>query len=129
MDSCRQALAAVPDRRFILVFDLNGIFCHCLPRGRSALPTWMVQDRAPDKGPAIVGPKAVLPRLGYKQFWERMTQMFYVCIWSSMKKSTVDLVVEFLFNGMSRPAIVLGQEDCITFKDIWDNQIRNPLKP
>jgi len=46
-----------------------------------------------------------------------------------MKKSTVDLVVEFLFNGMLRPAIVLGQEDCITFKDIWDNEIRNPLKP
>jgi hypothetical protein len=129
VDSCRQALAAVPDRRFILVFDLNGIFCHCIPRGRSSIPTWMVQDRAPDKGPALVGPKSVLPRLGYKQFWERMTQMFYVCIWSSMKKSTVDLVVEFLFNGMSRPAIVLGQEDCITFKDIWDNEIRNPLKP
>ena len=131
MDSCRQALVDVPDRRFILVFDLNGIFCNCTIRCRDSVvvPFWMVQDRAPDKGPAFVGPKVVLPRLGYKQFWERMTPMFHVCIWSSMKKSTVDLVVEFLFHGMSRPAIMLGQEDCITFKDIWNNELRNPLKP
>lgn len=46
-----------------------------------------------------------------------------------MKKSTVDLVVEFLFDGMSKPAIVLAQEDCITFKNTLNNEIRNPLKP
>ena len=131
MDSFRQAPAAVPHRRFIVVFDLNGIFCHCTPRFKNmvAVPTWIMQDRALDKDPALVGPKVVLPRLGYKHFWESMSAMFYVCIWSSMKKSTVDLVVEYLFGGMPKPSMVLGQEDCITFKDMWGNVVRNPLKP
>ena len=44
------------------------------------------------------------------------------------EKSTVDLVVEFLFDGMFRPAIVLGHEDCVIFKDIWNNELRNLLK-
>ena len=131
MDSCQQALAAQTNRRFIVVFDLNGIFCHCTPRHKNmvAVPTWVMQDRAPDKVPALVRPKVVLPRLGYKMLWERMSKMFHVCIWSSMKKSTVNLVVEYLFAGLPAPAIVLGQEDCTSFKDMWGNDVRNPLKP
>lgn len=93
-----------------------------------AVPTWIMHDRAPDKPPALVGPKVVLPRLGYRVFWLRMSQMFHVCIWSSMKKSTVDLVVEYLFAGGPKPALVLGQEDCSTFKDMWGNVVMNPLK-
>jgi hypothetical protein len=45
------------------------------------------------------------------------------------EKSTVDLVVEYLFVGMPKPAIVLGQEDCTTIKDMRRNVMRNPLKP
>ena len=131
MDSCRQAPAATPSRRFIVVFDLNGIFCHCSPRYNNmvVVPTWIMHDRAPDKLPALVGPKVVLPRLGYKVFWSRMSTMFHVCIWSSMKKSTIDLVVEYLFVGLPKPALVLGQEDCTSFKDMWGNVVMNPLKP
>ena len=94
-----------------------------------AVPSWIAQDHAPDKFPALVGPKVVLPRLGYKLFWEKMSQMFHVCIWSSMKRSTVQLLVQYLFDGMPKPSIVLGQEDCTTYKDIWNNELRNPLKP
>ena len=94
-----------------------------------AVPTWIMHDRAPDKFPALVGPKVVLPRLGYKVFWVRMSTMFHVCIWSSMKKSTVDLVVEYLFGGGPKPALVLAQEDCTSFKDMWGNVVMNPLKP
>ena len=99
------------------------------PKNKVIVPTWIMQDCALDKGPALVGPKVVLPRLGYKQFWEKMSTMFHVCIWSSMRKSTIDLMVEYLFVGMPKPAIVLGQEDCTTFKDMWGNVVRNPLKP
>ena len=114
-----------------MVFDLNGIFCHCVPRLREmvTIPTWIMQDRAPDKIPAFVGPKVVLPRLGYKLFWEKMTQMFHVCIWSSMRRSTVRLLVQYLFDELPKPSLVLGQEDCTTYKDIWNNELRNPLKP
>ena len=114
-----------------MVFDLNGIFCHCEPRTRNmvAVPTWVMHDKAPDKLPALVGPKVVLPRLGYREFWVRMSTMFHLCIWSSMKKSTVDLVVAYLFDGLPKPALVLAQEDCTTFKDMWDNVVHNPLKP
>jgi hypothetical protein len=129
--SCRQAPAATPSRRFIVVFDLNGMFCQCSRRepGMVTVPTWITYDKAPDKPPALVGPKVVLPRLGYKVFWGRMSSMFHVCIWSSMKKSTVDLVVEYLFAGGPKPAIVLGQEDCTLFKDMWNNVVMNPMKP
>ena len=114
-----------------MVFDLNGIFCHCVPRSREmvTVPTWIMQDRAPDKLPAFVGPKVVLPRLGYKLFWEKMSQMFHVCIWSSMRRSTVRLLVQYLFDELPKPSLVLGQEDCTTYKDIWNNELRNPLKP
>ena len=114
-----------------MVFDLNGIFCHCTPRHRTmaAIPTWIMQDHAPYKVLALVGPKVVLPRLGYKRFWERMSAMFHLCIWSSMRKSTVNLVVEYLVARLPKPALVLGQEDCTSFKDMWDNVVMNPLKP
>lgn len=71
------------------------------------VPTWILHDRAPDKVLALIGSKVVLPRLGYKLLWERMLTMFHICIWSSMKKSTVNLVVEYLFTGMAKPALVL----------------------
>ena len=130
MNSLRQAPDAVPSKRFIVVFDLNGIFCHCSPRQRNmaTVPTWIMHDRAPDKPPALVGPKVVLPRRGYDMFWCRMSRMFHLCIWSSMKKSTVDLVVDYLFRNLPKPALVLGQEDCTTFKDMWGNVVHNPLK-
>ena len=93
-----------------MVFDLNGIFCHCTPcpKNMIVVPSWIMQDRTPDKVHALVRPKVVLPRLGYKMFSERMSTMFHLCIWSSMKKSTVDLVVEYLFARMPKPAIILG---------------------
>lgn len=81
------------------------------------VPTWLVQDHALDKVLALVRPKVVLPRLGYTLFWERMSPMFHVCIWSFMKKSYVNLVVEYLFIGMLKPTIVLGQDDCTMFED------------
>ena len=36
----------------------------------------------------------------------------HVIIWSSMKKSTVDQIVLYLFDGMPYLDVVLGQEDC-----------------
>ena len=116
VDSCRQAPVALPPKIFIVVFDLNGIYCHCTPRQRDTVdvPTWVMHDKAPDKLPALAGPKVVLPRRGYKVFWYRMSTMFHLCIWSSMKKLIVDLVVAYLFDRWPKPALVLGQEDCTT---------------
>jgi hypothetical protein len=71
------------------------------------VPTWILHDCAPDKVLALIGSKVVLPRLGYKILWERMLTMFHICIWSSMKRSKVNLVVEYLFTGMAKPALVL----------------------
>lgn len=41
------------------------------------------------------------------------------------RKSIVNLVVEYLFAGMPKPAVVLGQGDCAMFKDTWKNNMRN----
>ena len=92
------------------------------------VPMWIMQDYASDKDHVLVGPKVVLRRLGYKTFWESMSTMYHLCIWSFMKKSTVDLVVEYLFVEMPKCSIVLGQEDCIVFKDMRGNVVRNPFE-
>jgi len=46
-----------------------------------------------------------------------------------MKKSTVDLLVDYLFAGLPKPALVLGQADCTLFKDMWNNVVMNPMNP
>ena len=46
-----------------------------------------------------------------------------------MEKSNVDLVVKYLFVGGPKPALVLGQEDCSSFMDMWGNVVMNLLKP
>lgn len=66
---------------------------------------------------ALVRPKVVLPRLGYMFLWERMSTMFHVCTWSSMKKFYVNLVMEYLFVRMLKPAIVFGQDDYTMFEN------------
>lgn len=89
MDSCGHAFANVSNRRFIVVLDLNGDLCHCTPRSMNmvVVPTWIMLDHTLDKFFELVGPKVVLPRLGFKLFWERMSTKVYLYIWSSMKKS------------------------------------------
>ena len=39
-----------------------------------------------------------------------------VTVWSSMKKSTTDSVVQYLFRGIQLPSLVLGQVSCETLK-------------
>jgi hypothetical protein len=39
-----------------------------------------------------------------------------VTVWSSMRKSTTELVVRYLFRGIQLPSLVLGQDSCETLK-------------
>ena len=72
--------------------------------------------------PTLVGPKGVYCRPRVRDFL-RLIGMFAarILIWSSMKTSTVELIVRYLFHGLPRPFGILGQSH-YTNIEIGDGQ-------
>jgi hypothetical protein len=64
-------------------------------------------------GPTTIGPKAVFTRPSLLEFLTEISK-FAACIfiWSSIKKSTVDKIVSYLFRGLPLPFYILGQDSC-----------------
>lgn len=62
--------------------------------------------------PTLVGPKVVWTRPGLRAFLEAVNEVCHVCVWSSMVYSTTERIVEFLFQGLQKPSLILGQESC-----------------
>jgi hypothetical protein len=63
--------------------------------------------------PTIVGPKGVYTRPGLSEFLAAVKEVTAcIVVWSSMKRSTIEGVVKFLFNGLPQPFETLGQESC-----------------
>jgi hypothetical protein len=61
--------------------------------------------------PMIVGPKGVYTPPGLAQFLVRIREITaHIIIWNFMKRSTVEDVVKYLFNGLPQPFEILGQE-------------------
>ena len=62
--------------------------------------------------PTIVGPKGVYTHPGLAQFLAEITEVtVHIIIWNSMKRSIVENVVKYLFNGLPQPFEILGQEN------------------
>ena len=80
----------------------------------------------PDRAPAIIGSKFVVPRLGYRNFWSNVSYKFHVCIWSCMKLGTVKQIVDFLFGDLQSPAYIFGQEHCSIYRDRRGVVMRSP---
>jgi hypothetical protein len=63
--------------------------------------------------PTIVGPKAVFMRLGLLEFLTEISKFAaLIFIWNSMKRSTVDKIVNYLFHGLPLLFDILGQDNC-----------------
>jgi hypothetical protein len=63
--------------------------------------------------PTIVGPKAIFTRLGLLEFLTAISKFAArIFIWSSMKRSTVNKIVDYLFRGLPLPFDILGQDSC-----------------
>jgi hypothetical protein len=63
--------------------------------------------------PTIVGPKGVYTRPSLSEFLAIVKEVTArIVVWSSMKRSTIEGVVKFFFNGLPQPFETLGQESC-----------------
>jgi hypothetical protein len=63
--------------------------------------------------PTIVRPKAVFTRPGLHEFLTTISDFAArVLIWSSMKRSTVEKIVQYLFCGLLLWFDILGQDSC-----------------
>jgi hypothetical protein len=63
--------------------------------------------------PTIVGSKAVFTRPGLLKFLTEINKFAaHIFIWSSMKRSTVDKIVDYLFCSLPLPFDILGHDSC-----------------
>ena len=97
-----------PKRKWLnIVLNINGILCHCMEKKATNKMPFMnsVQQRIHSyMVPTIVEPKAVFTRLGLHEFFIAISKFATrVIIWSSMKKSTVEEIVHYLFHGLPQP--------------------------
>jgi hypothetical protein len=98
-----------------IVLDINGILCHYKEKvGTSRMP-FVYDERQgihSSMVPTIVGPKAIFVRPGLLEFLIEISK-FAVCIfiWSSMKRSTVNKIVDYLFRGLPLPFDILRQDN------------------
>jgi hypothetical protein len=99
-----------------IILDINGILCHCMEKaGASRMPFLydVKQGIHSSMVPTIVGPKAVFMRPGLLEFLIEISKFAARIInWSSMKRSTVDKIVDYLFRGLPLPFDILGQDSC-----------------
>jgi hypothetical protein len=112
-----------PTKWLNIVLDINGILCHCMEKAaiRGMLFVNDVKQgiRLPTV-PTIVGPKAVFTRPSLHEFFTEISEFTArILIWSSMKKSTVEKIVQYFFHGLPLPFDILGQDSCRRIETSW----------
>ena len=103
-----------------IVLDINGILYHCMEKARTSKMPFVYDVKHgihSSTVPTIVGLKAVLMRPSLFKFLIEISK-FAACIfiWSSMKRSTVQKIVEYLFRGLPLSFDILGQDNCQKIK-------------
>jgi hypothetical protein len=105
-----------PPKWLNVVLDINKILCHCMEKkavNRMPFVNSVQQGIHSSMVPTIVGPKAVFTRPGLHEFLFVINKFAAkVIIWSSMKKSTVEEIVHYLFRGLLQPFEVLEHDSC-----------------
>jgi hypothetical protein len=101
-----------PPKWLNVVLDINGILCHCMEKKAANMMPFVnsMQQGIPSSTvPTIVESKAVFTRLGLHEFLSAISKFAAkVIIWSSMKRSTVEEIVHYLFCGLPQSFEVLG---------------------
>jgi hypothetical protein len=99
-----------------IILDINGILCHCMEKAGTSRMPFVYDERQgihSSMVPMIVGPKVVFTRPGLLEFLTEIRKFATrIFIWSSMKRSTVDKIVDYLFHGSPLPFDILGQDSC-----------------
>ena len=106
------------DKWLNVVLDLNGILCVCEDWKSNRNSKHYNDVSAPHSATvaAIVGMKAVYVRPNCLTFLEELGKIATISVWSSMKSSNIDGVVDYLFPKGKLPSLVLGQESCTTIR-------------
>jgi hypothetical protein len=99
-----------------IVLDINGILCYCMEKAATRGMLFVndiKQGIHSPTVPTIVGPKAVFMRPGLYEFFTTISEFATrVLIWSSMKRSTVEKIVQYLFRSLPLPFDILEQDSC-----------------
>jgi hypothetical protein len=99
-----------------IVLDINDILCHCMEKkatNRMPFVNSAQQGIHSSTVPTFVRPKAVFTRPGLHEFLTAISKFAArVIIWSSMKRSTIEEIVRYLFRGLPQPFEVLGHDSC-----------------
>jgi hypothetical protein len=105
-----------PPKWLNIILDINGILCHCMEKAATR-GIFFVNDikqgiHSPTV-PTIIEPKAVFMHPGLHEVFTTISE-FATCvlIWSSMKRSTMEKIVQYLFCGLALPFDILGQDSC-----------------
>jgi hypothetical protein len=100
-----------PPKWLNVVLDINIILCHCIEKkaaNRMPFMNSVQQGIHSSTIPTIVGKEAVFTRRGLHEFLSAISKFAAkVIIWSSMKRSTVEEIVHYLFRGLPQPFEVL----------------------
>jgi hypothetical protein len=105
-----------PPKWLNIVLDINGILCHCMEKAATNKMAFVndVKDGIHSSTiPTIVGPKAVFTRPSLLEFLTAISEFAArVFIWSSMKRSIIEQIVNYLFCGLPPSFEILGQDNC-----------------
>ena len=114
-----------PSKWLNIVLDLNGVLCQCVERSSARrLGRTLREDQHvySSRIPTLVGPKGVYCRPRVREFLRLISGFAArVVVWSSMKRSTVELIARFLFHDLPSPFAILGQNECANI-EIGDGQ-------
>lgn len=126
--SFRHTLVTWNAKRFVLVIDLNGIFCKChrIEHEHNISPSWLVGQIMPDKMPAMIKSKFGIPWLGYKAFWRFYNFHVYVCIWSSMHIDNIKMICDYLFVELPQPLYMFIEQHCSKYVDFKEVEFDSP---
>lgn len=97
-----------------VILDLNGVLCVSEDKRYHPIQNRVIEtnDRYLDLVCVTIGIKRVTLRPYYKRFLRELSAIANVSIWSSMKRSTVLAIADYMFSGIEAPLYVLGQEQC-----------------
>jgi hypothetical protein len=101
-----------PPKWLNIILDIKGILCHYMEkvatRGMLFVNDVKQGIHSPTV-PTIVGPKTVFTRPGLHEFFTTISEFAArVLIWSSMKRSTMEKIVQYFFRRLPLPFDILG---------------------
>ena len=101
-----------------IVLDLNGILCICDDWKSKGSIKQFNHASEPHSATvaAVVGPKTIYVRPNCSQFLKELEKIAHISVWSSMKKSTVVEICQYLFREGNMPFLIFGQDSCKTVK-------------